>query len=268
MERRATAERVSYMMLRPRRWKLIAKFALAAVLGILALTASYLGLLCHPGIFFRHSFTDGVITLYSDEPIPPSAQTVLKLAEDRLERSPLFRERPTAPIRIYICHRTWRFILFANTRYKVGGLAYPPLSNNIFLRGVNFDTNRLIGPSGNEVPGERTLSYYIAHEAVHTVVGDYLGIVAHWRLPAWKNEGYADYIAKGSDFDYESVAAQFRRGDRELDPVRSGMYLRYHLLVAFLLDHKGVGLDELFDREFDRAQVEREIRASNSGTGR
>ena len=111
------------------------KAAIISILGILSLGALYLVLLCHPGLFFRHSFTQDDITLYSDEPIPArAADQVLKGVEQRLARSPLFRPRSGAPIRVYICNRRWRFILFANYKYHVGGLTYPPLSNNIFLR--------------------------------------------------------------------------------------------------------------------------------------
>jgi hypothetical protein len=239
--------------------KRIARAALFTFFGILGLFILYLVLLCHPGLFFRHELTQDGITLYSDEPIPASAARVLEDSEDRLARSPLFRDRPSPNIRIYLCNCRWRFILFANIRYQVGGLAYPPLTRNIFVRGAHIDANRLIGPSGDEVPGERTLSYYFAHEAVHTLIFDELGVVAHWRLPSWKNEGYADYIAKGRSFDYRRAVDQFRRGDRELDPKRSGLYLRYNLLVAYLLDHKGISVRELLNQEFDPARLEEEI---------
>ncbi len=240
-------------------FKRIARVALFTFFGILGLFVLYLVLLCHPGLFFRYTLNQGALTLYSDEPIPTSAARVLEDTEDRLARSPLFRDRTSPHIRIYLCNRRWRFILFANIRYRVGGLAYPPLSRNIFVRGAHIDANRLIGPSGNEVPGERTLSYYFAHEAIHTLVFDELGAVAHWRLPPWKNEGYADYIAKGTDFDYQHAVAQLRRGDREMDPRRSGLYLRYHLLVAYLLDHKGIHVHELFSQEFDPVRLVEEI---------
>jgi len=239
--------------------KLVGKTALAAVLGFVGLIVLYLVLLCHPGLFFRHTFTHGAITLYSDEPIPVSAQKVLAEAETRLRRSPLFGERHSRTMRVYICNQRWRFILFANTRYNVGGITYPPITNNIFLRRARIDANRLVGPSGNDVPRERTLSYYVAHEAMHTLIGDHLSLIAQWRLPAWKNEGYADYIAKGNDFDYHQAVAQLRRGDRELDPARSGLYLRYHLLVTYLLDRKGIGLEEMLSEKLDRARLEAEI---------
>ncbi len=50
--------------------KRIAMAALFTFLGILSLFVLYLVLLCHPGLFFRYTFTQGAITLYSDEPIP------------------------------------------------------------------------------------------------------------------------------------------------------------------------------------------------------
>jgi len=240
--------------------KKIARVGAFSTLGIVGVVVLYLALLCHPGLFFSHKFTRGGITLYADEPIPPEpAGRILEEVERRLARSPLAALPRIKDLRIYICNRRWRFGLFATTKYKVGGLAYFPLSNNIFLRTVHFPANRLVGHSGHEVPGARTLSYFIAHEIMHTLVARELGIVKHWRLPAWKNEGYADLVAKGGDFDYERTREQLRRGDRELDPKRSGLYLRYHLLVAYLLDHRGIRVDELLNRDFDPAQLEAEI---------
>ncbi len=99
-------------------------------------------------------------------------------------------------------------MLFANSRSNAGGLAYPPLSDNIFLRAVHFPSNRLVGPSGREVPGARTLGYFITNEIVHTLVARELGIVKYWQLPEWKNEGYADLVANGGEFDFE------RRGSK------------------------------------------------------
>jgi hypothetical protein len=239
--------------------KRIARSVLSAFFGILGLFVLYLILLCHPGLFFRYAFNQGAITLYSDEPIPASAAQVLKVTEDRLARSPLYRERTSPNIRVYLCNRRWRFILFANIRHHVGGLTYPPLSNNIFLRGAHIDINRLIGPSGNDVPGERRLSYYIAHEAVHTLLFDELGVVAHWRLPRWKDDGYADYIAKGAEFDYARGVDQLRRGDRQMDPERSELYLRCNLLVTYLLDHQGIRVHELLKQDIDPERLEVEI---------
>jgi hypothetical protein len=127
---------------------------------------AYLALLIFPEAFFAYKFRQGHLVIRSDEPIPATAAAVLHDAESRLAGSPL--NQPSAERRIYICNHGWRFLLFASFRYQAGGLTYALLTNNIFLRGSRFDANRLIGPAGNEVPGERTLSYLVAHELAHT----------------------------------------------------------------------------------------------------
>jgi hypothetical protein len=237
------------------------------VLGVFGLFFLYGFLLKHPGIFFGHTFTDGRITLHSDEPIPSgSAQQVLERVEQCLLRSPLLHSRAGDDIRVYVCNRRWRFVVFANFRYKVGGLTYPPFCNSIFLRAVDFDGDRLIGPSGKAVPGERTLTYFVVHEIMHTLLGNELGAAGYWRLPAWKDEGYSDYIAKGRSFHYDDALAQLRRGDPEMDPKRSGLYLQYNLLVAYLLDRKRISVDELLNQEFDTAGLEAEILAGKHGS--
>jgi hypothetical protein len=260
-EARATRDRGRFMKLDRKR---IVRATMFVTLGLVILFVAYLVLLCHPGPFFGYTFARGGITVFSDEPIPPeSAGRILEEVERRLALSPLAAPPRSEDLHIYICNRGWRFVLFANYRCNVGGLTYSPLTDNVFLRGVHFDANRLIGPSGNEVPGERTLSYFVAHEVGHVLLGRELGIVKYWQLPSWKNEGYADLVAKGEDFDYERAREQLRNGDRELDPQRSGLYLRYHLLVAYLLERKGISVGDLLSREFDPARLEEEILSSD-----
>jgi hypothetical protein len=251
---------------RPGRKKAL-RAAILSISGILSLGALYLVLLCHPGGFFRHAFTHGAITVYSDEPIASrSAERVLNEVEQRLACSPLFGTRSGAGIRIYICNRRWRFILFANFKYHVGGLTYPHLSNNIFLRAVDFDADRLIGPSGTPVPGERTVTYFITHEIMHTLIADELGALAYWRLPDWKDEGYSDHVAKGASFQYDHALGQLRSGDREMDPRKSGLYLRYNLRVAYLLDRKGISVHELLNQEFEPVNLEAEMLDGKHGS--
>jgi hypothetical protein len=228
-----------------------------AVLSLLSVSGGYLVLLCFPQPFFAYRLNHGSIIVHSDEPIPASARSVLDEAERRVAKSPLIR--PIQEHRIYICNRPWRFFVFANFRHQVGGLTYPPLSNNIYLRAVHFDVNRLISPSGHEVSGERTLSYFIAHEITHTLIADRLGAFHYWRLPAWKNEGYSDFLAKGADFSYEDTVRRFRAGDAEMDPIRSGLYLRYHLFVAHLLLKRRLSVAEMLDQTIDTHDIELEL---------
>ena len=127
------------------------------------------------------------------------------------------------------------------------------------MRAADFDKDRLTSPSGIKVPGVRSLGYFIAHEIAHAMVADQVGSLAYVNLPDWKNEGYCDYVAKGGAFSFDDELRRLRAGDPEPDPVRSGLYLRYHLLVAYLLDKKGVSPRGLFESDFDSSTVEREL---------
>ena len=101
----------------------------------------------------------------------------------------------------------------------------------------------------------RSCTLLVAHE---------LGAAQFWQLPSWINEGYADYVAKGADFSYEQAAEQLRRCDREMSPELSGLYLRYHLLVAHLLDKNGISIKDLLAGKYNPDQIEDEILANPS----
>ena len=246
--------------LKPARRKTFRKRAVGALLALFALAGLYLALLRHPGLFFGHSFTRGNITLHSDRPIPQKAAVVvLDDAAARLARSPLHSPRSQRPIAIYLCNDRWRFELFANIGYQVGGLTYTWLTDNVFLRPSRIETNRLIAPNGDDVPGERTLSYYVAHEIMHVYIARDIGSIRFLRLPVWVNEGYCDYVAKGTSFSYDKAVAALKRDDPEMHYEHSGLYSRYHLRVAHLLDRREISVARLLSAQFDPSEIDREI---------
>ena len=250
---------------RRKTWRRVGKRAALSLGTVIAVLALYVVLLGHPGLLFAYDFTQGNITLFSDEPIPArAADRVVDDVRHRLARTSLFHQTATPRRSVYICNRHWRFVLFANFRYRVGGLTYAPLNNTIYLRAAHIEANRLVGPSGQEVPGERTLSYFITHEITHTLVAHELRVAHFWQLPSWINEGYADYVANGADFSYEQATEQLRRGDRDMSPKLSGLYLRYQLLVAHLLDKNGISVKDLLTGTHDPDQIEDEILANPS----
>jgi len=112
-------------------------------------------------------------------------------------------------------------------------------------------SRKLIGPSGRDVPGERSLACFLAHEVVHAMMADAVGAWRHFRLERWQQDGYADYVAKGGAFDSAGSLRGFRAGEVDLDPQRSGLYLRYHLLVATLLDKRGMAVSRRHRRRVD-----------------
>jgi hypothetical protein len=229
-----------------------------AASGLVALVAAYLVLLAAPYPLFAYQAGLGNITVYSDHPIPSAINSVLGDTEARLARSPLNDLRVTH--RIFVCNDHWRWVVFSNYQYRVGGVNYAVLNQNMFLRRVNIEHNRLIGGSGQEVEGERTLAHFFAHEIGHSLEVNYLGRWAHFRLPVWKREGYADVVGGDGNFDYAAELEAFRRGDVSMDPLRSGLYSRYQLEVEYLFREKHLSPEELLTKSFDVTAVDSKLR--------
>lgn len=223
----------------------------------------YLVLLCFPQPLFAYKFTSGNLTLYCDDPIPLEGAEVLADVQGRLGRSPLYEGRPHQ--KVFVCNRSWRYKLLTSRSAGGGGLAYAFYPHNVFLRKSDIARNVLFRGDGSTPSGpDRPLSYFIAHEITHNLTSRSLGFWAYSRLPSWKREGYADYVGKGGDFDLEKNLQLLRLGDPALDPKVSGLYLRYHLLTAYLLDRRELTVEEMLRGSFDRKTLEGELLATAS----
>jgi hypothetical protein len=217
----------------------------------------YLAVLAYPQPLFAHEVTRDRLTVHSTKPMPGAMQATVTRAHGRLLRSPLYRSLGHA--HVFLCDPQPLFAVFARQNYRVGGVADWAVGQHAFLRESDMHNDRLIAPSGTPVAADRPLSYFIAHEAMHIAIARHLGRARYSQLPQWLDDGYADYIAR--DIDYAKALQQFKEDAPELDPRRSGLYLRYQLMVAYLIEQKGVAIEQLLDSPPDRDAVERELRA-------
>lgn len=234
--------------------RLVSRAALIIVFAI----AGYGAILLHPQPLFAFSARDAGIVLHARERLPSEVRGVLADARRRVEASPFYD--PQATYDAFLCDDVRTFTAFTLWNHGAGAVSQWDLTGNIFLRPSHVERNRLVGRSGGETPGERTLSYFIAHEVTHTMVARRIGRIHYARLQRWQVEGYADYVGKAGAFDFDQTLAAFRAGTRQLDPKRSGLYLRYHLLVAYLLDHQGMAPEALLAGPIEQAEVERRLR--------
>ena len=229
---------------------------ITAIVGVFAVIFAVLSL---PQPFFHTSVSAKNLTLYSDQPFAPSSgQQVLQLVEAKLTKSPLYSAEQKHLV--FICNARWRQRLFFTYQYGVGGVNYYPITTNVFLRDSIIEENCLIGPGGNRVPGERTLDYFIAHEIAHSLTGQAVGGIAYHRLPQWKREGYADYVGKGAAFNYDEAKRAFLADDPKMDWAKSGLYWRFNLLVAYLLEKKHWSVQQLLEDSIEQQAVEEMIR--------
>jgi hypothetical protein len=224
---------------------------------IFASSAVYLVLLAYPQPLFAYELTAAGISVHATQPIPEAMKATLERARARLDRSPL--SGATQGAHVFICHSPWLFGLFARQNYRAGGVTDGFVGQHVFLRESDMEHDRLIGPSGRPVAADRPLSYFIAHELMHVANVRSVGRWRYARMPQWVDDGYADYIAR--DVNLGDALTKMKEGARELDPRRSGLYLRYHLMVAYLLDKQQLALDELMASAPPREDVEAQLTA-------
>jgi hypothetical protein len=225
-------------------------------LGVLAL---YVLLLLHPEPLFAYEVRADNVVLHSRAPLPPRASAIARAVLERVGSSPFYSSTDTYDV--YLCDTPRLFSFVSPLHPRAGGVSQVYLTGNAFVRPSRIEQDRLIGPGGNEVPGERTLTYFIAHEVTHTMVARRLGRFAYHSLAAWQQEGYADHVGKApGDFDYDAALAAFRADQPELDPARSGLYLRYQLFTEYSLRQLGQSPEELLAIHRPRGPLEDALR--------
>tara|TARA_R110002072_G_scaffold301977_1_gene483196 strand:- start:639 stop:1076 length:438 start_codon:yes stop_codon:yes gene_type:complete len=116
---------------------------------------------------------------------------------------------------------------------------------NVFIRPSNISENKIIPPGSYILDAEqRDLVYFITHEVVHALLYDKVGYISNFiNYPRWFQDGYPDYIAKKS-FDFKNNLMQFKNNEKRLT-VQSGLYVRYHLYMAYLIDIKKQSIQEV-----------------------
>lgn len=227
--------------------------------GVLGL---YIALLLQPHTLFAYEVRADNIVLHAREPLPPRAQLIAEAVLARVTTSPFYSASDTYDV--FLCDTSELFAFVSVLHPRAGGVSQIYLTGNAFIRPSIVEDDRLIGPGGNIVPGERTLTYFIAHEVTHTMVARRLGRLAYHRLEAWQQEGYADYVGKApTDFDFEAALRAYRRDDAQLDPARSGLYMKYQLMTEYSLDVLGQSPEELLALQRPRQPIEAALRSDD-----
>lgn len=179
----------------------------------------------------------GGTTVLSEQPIDRAAMgQVLARADGLLAASPLYR--PGLSRQVVLTDGGWRWdMLSIGAR---GSIAFRrPFAQALIFNRSSVAADRVT--NGAPLGGVRTLSGTIAHEMTHRLVADHIGEWAALRLPAWKREGYPDYVARET-----STRPQDEALIRERDPnARVLAYYEGRRRVAAELARNGGSVDAL-----------------------
>jgi hypothetical protein len=234
--------------------------ATAVFLAVLAPVAIGMTAVAHPQPAFAYHVQSGRLSLFSDIPFDVEKSKVLLAEVDRRLRLASL-DHGDGEHRIFVANSYWHARLVFLWNFGAGGVNYYPLTRNVFIRESDIDSNRVLRTAG-PVPPPRTFAYYATHEIAHSLAGEAAGPLAYHSLPAWIREGVADYIGLAQPVDFENLIERLRADDPELDPKRSGLYLRYRLLVSYFIDHEHWSLEQLLASPMPQPEAEARMLAA------
>lgn len=147
----------------------------------------------------------GRFDVYAEAPPAPRLQHELARSAALLVTSPI--DDPALRPTLYLTDGGWRWYLLALTQGGAFAVTRPMLGGTVVNR--SDATQDAVFARGYR----RTLSGVVAHETVHVLQRERLGLAGFARLPVWVREGYADYVAQEStlsDADVARLRAQGR----------------------------------------------------------
>ncbi|HEY8559903.1 MAG TPA: hypothetical protein VIL74_05840 [Pyrinomonadaceae bacterium] len=178
----------------------------------------------------------------------------------KIKRSGFYN--PSAVYRVFLTDSSVEYAFYTSRWRNSGGVFLIFANGNIFIRPSLIGDDRLIGPGGQLVAEDRPLHYFIAHEAAHAMQYEKLGFSKYTALDEWVREGVADRVGRDAA-NYGELLAKYRAGDASMDRNKSGLYLKYLLLVEYALREKGLTPESLLERNPSEAGIEEELK--NSG---
>jgi hypothetical protein len=208
-------------------------------------------LLLHPGALYAHQTLTRQYTIYHNQPLDPALLPRLALAQHLVQASGVFDK----DLRLEVCLNDGSW--YPRLVQAIWSPAFAwSFSNKVVLNGeANAPANRLTFRTYGW-----NLTALLAHEMTHGYQVHHLGL---WRsnplagYPAWKWEGYAEYVARrpGSLQVLREHLARLQEAE-QAEPARwdlrlgdgsstSREYFTYSVLTAYCLDVKHLSFQQL-----------------------
>ena len=224
-----------------------------------AVGLAYLFLLIFPQPLFAYSARIGRFNFYSDRPIPSEIEDVVEQAAVKLSTSPFYAE--TDSFSIYIATDRWRRTLLMPRSPGAFGVSMV-LTGNTVLNRCDIVNNICTNDQPNF--NKRPMHAVLAHECMHQLLIRDLGMIAYLQLPAWKNEGYCEYVAGDPSFDV--VRGETLVRDGKSHGSHAFRYLTYLFAVRSCLDDQGLQPRQFLSDSLDfRVSLEAYVRSQNGG---
>lgn len=179
---------------------------------------------------------------------------VLDKSESLLYNTELFKKGISQDI--FICNGYSEFTFFALMSRKAFAVNYP-IFQNIFISKSSVLQNYILR-NGKE-NNKRTLSGVIAHETVHSLLENKLGLLKYKLLPSWKNEGYCDFIANESSFNEQKGLTNICNDEVNSESA-SFKYFKYRKITQYLFEERKITLEKFLNDDFEMDEINKNLK--------
>jgi hypothetical protein len=218
-----------------------------------SLTTIYLLLFFFPQIVFKDKIEYKSFIIYSHSQPEKNIFSILDTVENLISHSEFYKNQK-GKYKIFLCQNFFEYSFFAPTE-RHAFASNNLLTNNIVLSKSSISGNK-VERNGTE-NNHRTLSGTIAHEVTHTLIKTRIGLTKYMQLDNWKNEGYADFIAKESSFNF--LIGTYFLCNSQTPSSLSFQYFKYRLYVGYLIRDKKITFTKIINDRFNLKELDSEI---------
>lgn len=212
----------------------------------LAAVALYGIALAFPEPLFGHRLQSSAIELFSRRPFESELGKCFAEPLARAQASEIFDS--SVRFRIFeLGSAGWN--RFFNGPYAGAMARHSELGGNIFVPTIDSRRCLVEHFDGRQA----SIAVVIAHEMVHRLMQERLGVVRVWRLPWWKREGYAEFVAERDTVPLAERVA--RLGTDRRDTRYPTRLLEALIAVRYLKEVKHLSFDEFIASSDDLAAV-------------
>ena len=217
---------------------------------------TYVSIIFFPQLFFANKLEYKNFSVYyhSNDINTKDLKLVLDKSEKLLKKSDLFNKETSQYI--FICNGHSEFAFFSHMGRKAFAVNYA-ICQNIFISKSSISQNYVLRNAKEN--NKRTLSGVIAHETVHSLLENKLGLVKYLLLPSWKNEGYCDFIANESSYNKQKGIKEICNSYENTN-VSSFKYFKYRMMTEYLFEERKVTLGKFLNDDFDLENINNNLK--------
>ncbi|MCR4579223.1 MAG: hypothetical protein K5681_02630 [Treponema sp.] len=166
-----------------------------------------------------------------------------EISEENM-KNPFFDENLS--VDIYFCSSRIQYAFWNPLTAFRGSMAVTTKflsSRTIMLSNPDFSTLSLVYSKKNGVK-ERKILDVINHEMTHCYLRAKFNFIERIkRMPRWKEEGLAEYVARSSSYNIDEGISKLKNNQRDRSP--EFLYLEYRLAVSYMINYEKLSFEQI-----------------------